>query len=250
MKSSKVKAIFVSDIHVGEINSPRSLLFLNFLKKLGTEIELTHFFMVGDIFDLWIGRHSYFIKKYKGIIDELCRLKASGVDIHYFEGNHDLYLRDYWERELGFQVHPGPEEFTFEGFKVCVEHGDQVDPEDYGYRFLRWFLRTPFMVVVARYLPEKVVVKIGESASSHSRTYTSEVKTVSDEEAKSKLRTFAEQKYKKSSYDFLITGHLHINDDFVMSGGGRSINLGTWLHRPQYLQLEGQEAQWFTVESD
>ena len=128
-----VKAVFVSDVHLGSLSEPRSILFLNFLKDLKKDSELTHLFLVGDIFDLWIGRHSYFRKKYRDVIDAIIALKNQGVEIHYFEGNHDLYLKDFWGADLDIFVYAEKHEFKLGETLVRVEHGDQMDPEDRGY---------------------------------------------------------------------------------------------------------------------
>ena len=239
-------AYFVSDVHLDSEADSRGHCFLQFLKELEKEKLVTHLFMVGDIFDLWVGDHGYFKQRYSNIISALVSLKKRGLEIHYFEGNHDLYLSKFWQDELGFIIHEGPEFFQLGPYRVRVEHGDQMDPDDRGYLFLRWFLRSPPVRFLSLSLPGKVLKWLGERASQQSRKYTSEVKTISKEESLSKLHIYAEKIFSSDPIDFFISGHIHIRSD-KMIGKTRVLNLGTWLDRPCYFQLSQEVAQFIDL---
>jgi UDP-2,3-diacylglucosamine hydrolase len=236
-----VRALFVSDIHISHRRDPRADLFLSLLQRLQGE-ALTHLFLVGDIFDLWIANRSYFVREYSEIIEALKTLRARGVEIHYFEGNHDLDLGIFWQKELGFIVHECAQYFRLGDMTVRVEHGDEMDPSDRGYLFLRWLLRTPVMVWAGRHLPDFVVSWIGRRMSAVSRTYTtSDVKSVSDEVAREKVRAHARRAFAAMPFDIFVSGHVHVVEDSVqtveVAGPGsakesrnfRCVNLGTWL---------------------
>ena len=122
------EAYFLSDIHLKNLDQPDAHLLVGFLEDVGARVQATHLFLVGDIFDYWLGGHEYFIRKFSPIVDHLRRIVASGVEVHYFEGNHDLYLRDFWQDRMGVRVHGRSHLFQLEGLKVRVEHGDLVDP--------------------------------------------------------------------------------------------------------------------------
>lgn len=235
-----LKAIFLSDLHLGSLEEPKSQLLLKFLKKLKGGKDVSHLFLVGDVFDLWLGSHKYFIGKYSELVEEFIRLKSDGVEIHYFEGNHDLYLKHYWQDQLGFAVHSKPEIFKLGSFRVRVEHGDQMDPEDRGYIFLRWFLRTPLMKIFVRIIPGSLAAWIGQRASHSSRSYTSETKTISDEGAKDKIRTYSELVAQEQEFTLHIHGHVHVRDDYRYKANNRdirSVNLGSWFDQPGYFSL-------------
>jgi UDP-2,3-diacylglucosamine hydrolase len=213
-------------------------IFLDFLQDLKPGENITHLFLLGDIFDLWIADHQYFQERFPKIILELKRLKSGGLEIHYFEGNHDLYLNSFWQQELGIVVHSGPIHYSLGSLRLYLAHGDQIDKEDYGYRFLRWFLRTPVMKLVAHNLPGRWVARIGDQASRSSRHYTSAVKTITNSRAQKLLRDFIQKKAEEEDFDMAVTGHLHIFDDFnfeVNLRKVRSFNLGTWLEKPRIL---------------
>lgn len=98
-----LQALFFSDLHLSSMNDPRAgSRFFAFSRCLKGE-NCSHLFLLGDIFDLWIGDHAYFREAYAPIIDEIQRLVSEKVDVHYFEGNHDLYLKSFWDGRLGVE---------------------------------------------------------------------------------------------------------------------------------------------------
>ncbi len=230
-----MKAYFLSDIHLQSIEEPNAKRLLSFLQSLNSPEDITHLFLLGDIFDLWIADHFYFIQKFVDVSSEFKRLKELGVEIHYFEGNHDLYLEHYFGQELQIQIHTKPEYFQLGRFRVRVEHGDQMDPADRGYRFLRWLLRSRVMTWLAPRLPSRLIVWLGERMSGASRKYTSSLKTISSEQAMEVIRLHALRSFVERPFDFLICGHVHVNFDYILpeSDEARVLNLGSWHERPR-----------------
>ena len=241
-------AYFVSDIHITSPDSPRARLFLSFLHKLSGRNNATHLFLLGDIFDLWVADHRCFVDRYREIIDEIRRLRDEGVAISYFEGNHDIHLGYYWADELGLAVHVGPAYVQLGEKTVRLEHGDQMDPDDKGYLFLRWFLRTGAVRLLIRKLPGALVSRIGDRASSQSRRYTSRSKVIRPAEAIAKIRAHARRAYARDPFDLIISGHVHVRDDCRIeseSGTFRSVNLGSWFDAPCYFKIEGADERFY-----
>ena len=118
-----MKAYFVSDIHLKSDQEKNAKIFLDLLLKIQNE-NATDLFLVGDIFDLWIGNKKYFIQKFDSIVKAIQSLVQSGVQVHYFEGNHDLYLKSFWENKIGVKFYSKANYFKLNFFKVIVGHGD------------------------------------------------------------------------------------------------------------------------------
>ena len=230
------KALFISDLHIKSPDDPRAELFRRFLRFCAAHPP-AHLFLVGDIFDLWIADRDYFVKAYQPIIDDLTALKRLGTQIHYFEGNHDLDLKLYWQHKLGFDVQTEAAFYDLDGQTVRVEHGDQMDPDDNGYLFLRWLLRTPLVRLLGRCLPNSWVGWIGRRASRASRDYTSNVKTASEEQSRLMIRAHAGRAYLEKPFDLFLSGHVHVSCDF-QENRYRVINTGTWLIKPLVFVLE------------
>ncbi len=245
-----LSALFVSDLHIKSLSDSRAQAFLHWLKSLGPD-SVSHLFLVGDIFDLWVGNHRCFSDRYAPLVTEIRRLKLAGVEIHYFEGNHDLHLKSFWQEQIGIVVHTGPDLFQLGPWKVRVEHGDEADPEDKGYLFLRWFLRTPPLHWLAENLPDRWLLSIGIQASDTSRAYTSEIKVAHESKIREKLHHHAESIAQTVEFDFLINGHVHVHDEYGFKVGGREVrayNLGSWLTPPfRILRLDSKGASWLTA---
>ena len=234
------RAVFVSDLHLigDEIGNhdPKTQRFVRFLDSLHTSSPpVSHLFLVGDVFDLWVSDHRYFIDRFSDVVRAIRALIRAGVEVHYFEGNHDLHLEDFWARNVGAKVHPDDSTFYLCGFTVRVEHGDLINPDDHGYLILRKALRSLPMAVLAQKLPERLVQWIGQRASRASRDYTSNAKSKPIEQIRKLIRQHAETVSQKNNFDLIITGHVHVADDFKFDVGGRqvrSINLGSWYEHP------------------
>ncbi len=234
------EAYFLSDIHLKRLDQPEARILLDFLEGIGPRFQATHLFLVGDIFDFWIGGHEYFVRKFSPIVDHLRRIVSRGVEVHYFEGNHDLYLRPFWQDRLGIHVHDRARLFHLGGLRVRVEHGDLLDPADRGYRFLRRILRTRPIAYAGSRLPGSLVAEIGRLASRTSRRYTTRHKTISEERARTNIRSHARKAVQEGDFDFIITGHVHVRDDFEFEHDGkkvRSVNLGSWHEAPCAFQI-------------
>ncbi len=224
----------------------RRRCFLELLDLWSHEESLTHLFMVGDIFDLWIGGHDIFKKEYAALISALLRLQKTGVDVHYFEGNHDFHLSSFWQDELGIQVHTGPKTFQLGRYKVRVEHGDEMDPDDKGYLFLRWFLRTPLVKSLLCHGPGKVIQGLGSLASAQSQKHSHRKQPHGEAEIRQKFYTHTKKVSALEPLDFLISGHIHTRLDETI-GKTRSLNLGTWTLQPCYFQLSSTKAEFINL---
>ncbi len=243
------RAYFVSDIHIVSPDCARAHLFRRFLATLSGD-NASHLVLLGDIFDLWVADHRYFIDRFDAIIDEIRRLRDEGVEILYFEGNHDLHLRYFWADELGITVHGEATYLTLGQRTLRLEHGDQMDPDDTGYLFLRWFLRTPLIRFLVRNLPGRLIAGVGERASETSRHYTSNAKSIEDNDAVQKIRIHAEKVHAERPFDLIVSGHVHVRDDWQSPDKGfRSVNLGSWLDKPCYFQVDAEAAAFHELDS-
>lgn len=235
------RALFVSDIHIRSAEDPKYELFCDFLDACLAKPP-AHLFLVGDIFDLWIADRRYFTSRFPEAIAKIETL-AGKCQVHYFEGNHDLDLKLFWQHKLGIDVQDEAAYYQIDGKTLRVEHGDQMDPEDKGYLFLRWLLRTPIMRALGRHLPDALVAWIGRRASHASRDYTSNVKTTSSDRAIEKTRDHAKRAWATKPFDLFVSGHTHVLEDSWQETQGkrfRCFNLGTWLKTPFVLDVEGE----------
>lgn len=217
---------FVSDIHLNEPHSKRYGAFLHLLDNVHNDDAVEALFLVGDVFDLWLGDRKIFVKMHKQVLEKI-EAVAKKKTVHYFEGNHDFQLGRLW-RDMGVKVYPGEHEFLIKGKKVLVSHGDLLNQEDKVYLKLRWFFRTSLVKTFIKIFPNVVLFKIGSVLS------TTEQKEPSTEEQKNEFlshwQKWTKQLYHRHPYDIFICGHYHFDVDITFKDtGARAVNLGTWL---------------------
>lgn len=244
------KTYFISDLHIRDVHEEKAQKLLRFLFFLQQQDQPIHLILGGDIFDLWLGGHKYFIQKFHPIIDSLKKLVNKKSTIDYFEGNHDFHLKAFWEKDMGVSVHTEADFFLFDKTIVRFEHGDEMDPEDLGYHFLRWVLRTSIVTFLIVHLPAGVVSKIGEWASHTSRKYTDRLRD--EERIRKILHTYSEKIFDERHFDLFVHGHVHLQDEFVFERHDKtvtSINLGSWDNEQKVLVLENNKWSWLDVTS-
>ncbi len=232
-----MKTIFISDLHLADSDDPRTIKFLSFMDREQSELE--RLIVGGDLFDLWIGDKGIFFSKYQTILNKLSELRQKGIEIVYLEGNHDFSLSKYFSDTLKIHVVPEEVQLNIGGAKVFIAHGDQVNREDHGYLFLRWFLRTPFLRLLVKILPSSWLW-----ALSHRSSYVSRHYRAPHPNTIQLFRDFAKNKLESDSCDVVILGHTHHPDEQVYEIAGKKkyyFNTGDWLKHFTYLECsQGQ----------
>ena len=97
------KAYFASDFHLGAPNHVESrereiriIEWLNFIKKDAQVV-----FLVGDIFDFWYEYKKVIPKGFVRIQAKIAELTDQGIEVYFFLGNHDMWMKKYFSEELG-----------------------------------------------------------------------------------------------------------------------------------------------------
>ena len=87
------KIYFASDLHLGipnkEISLEREKLFVKWLDEI--KKDASALYLVGDVFDFWFEYKTVVPKGYVRILGKLAELSDSGLPIHFFSGNHDMW---------------------------------------------------------------------------------------------------------------------------------------------------------------
>ncbi|MEY2917032.1 MAG: hypothetical protein RIS73_746, partial [Bacteroidota bacterium] len=168
------KIYFLSDFHLGAPNAQASLIrekkiigFLDQIKKDAAQI-----FVVGDLFDFWYEYKKVVPKGYVRILGKLAEITDSGIPIHFFVGNHDMWMKDYFQTELNIPVYFEPIPFEFNGKKFLVGHGDGLGPGDHGYKFIKKIFRNKICQWMFGILPPQIGIGLANYFSRKSRAQT------------------------------------------------------------------------------
>lgn len=245
-----MQAWFVSDLHLKDLNERNSQTLLRFLHSLLASDKATHLFLLGDIFDLWVGDSDVFQKKFQAIVDAIADIKRKGIEVVYFEGNHDVHIKDFWQKHFDIPVWVEHKYFQLGPYKVRLEHGDLMNPEDKAYIRYRDIIRKPLMERVAYLLPGIFLEGAGQWASRTSRKHSSKKRASLEDKLRAMIRVYAQKSFEQESFDYIITGHMHVKDEFLFERNGRSIfsvNLGSWFEEPMALCLEDKGHRWIPL---
>ena len=166
--SSGKKIFFLSDFHLGAPDADSSLQrekeivrFLDEIKDQAAEI-----FIVGDMFDFWYEYRRVVPKGYVRLLGKLAELTDKKIPIHFFVGNHDMWMKDYFQKELNIPVYFEPREFERNGKKILIGHGDGLGPGDKGYKMIKKIFRNSFCQWLFGILPPYIGMGLANFLSS------------------------------------------------------------------------------------
>jgi UDP-2,3-diacylglucosamine hydrolase len=240
----KSKLYFISDVHLG-LPDPaggrkKEQILVNWLDEV--KQDASELFLVGDIFDFWFEYRHVVPKGYVRFIGKLAELADSGIKIHYFTGNHDLWIFDYLPKELGIQVYRKEHLFERQGKKIFVAHGDGLGPGDPGYKFLKKVFTNKILQFMFRnFLHPDWGVGFGRSWSHKSRYSQSKVRSFLGE--KEWLVQYSRKILSEQDINIFVYGHRHKEVEYPMSDRCTYYNLGEWIYTMSYLVFENGKSE-------
>jgi UDP-2,3-diacylglucosamine hydrolase len=235
------KLYFLSDLHLGapdiKSSKEREQKLLRFLDSIRQDAQAI--FLVGDIFDFWFEYETVVPKGFVRFLARLTQLKEQGIDIFIFKGNHDLWLRDYLEKELGAVVFNDKVALSCAGKEMLIAHGDGLGPGDIKYKILKKIFTNRFCQWLFRWLHPDIGVAIAQLWSRNN--YTDPATEVFHGEDREWLIQYCSRKLKETYYDFFLMGHRHLPMDIPLTPHSRYINLGDWIFNCNYAEFDGNE---------
>lgn len=241
MDKSK-KIYFASDLHLGTPNYEASLArekkFVAWLDEIYEDCEAL--FLVGDIFDFWFDYGTAIPKGFVRVLGKLATFTDNGKAVHYFKGNHDMWLAGYFEQELGFTIHDDNYVFEKNGVKFLVGHGDGKGPEDYKYKFLKKVFRNPICQFAFKWIHPDIGMGLAQYWSRKSRYGNGETKERFLGEDREWLIQYIKRKHPSVKANYYIFGHRHLAIQHKIDEHTTYINLGDWLHFKSYAVFSGK----------
>jgi UDP-2,3-diacylglucosamine hydrolase len=235
------KIYFLSDFHLGAPDYTSSLerektivQFLDEIKKDAFEI-----FIVGDIFDFWYEYRTVVPKGYVRLLGKLAELTDAGISIHFFVGNHDMWMKNYFQQELHIPVYFEAKDFEWSGKSFHIAHGDGLGPGDHRYKFIKKIFRSRICQWLFGIFPPYMGMGLANYLSRRSRAQTGFIEEIFFGEDREWLIIYSKEILKKKKFDFLVFGHRHLPIDFRL-GNSRYINLGDWINYFTYAVFDGE----------
>jgi UDP-2,3-diacylglucosamine hydrolase len=240
--TERKKIYFASDFHLGvpsfeaSLNREKKLVrWLNEIQKDAEEI-----YLLGDLFDFWFEYKHAVPRGYSRLLGKLSELTDSGIPVHVFTGNHDMWIFDYLPKECGVQVHRKPIKKVFNGKSFLIGHGDGLGPGDHGYKVIKKFFASRVCQWLFARLHPNFGIGLAQSLSRYSRTSTGDKDRVFLGEDKEWLIIYCKEYLQQEHIDFFVFGHRHLEMMIDLTPNSKYINLGEWLSHSHYAVFDGQ----------
>ena len=238
------KVFFLSDFHLGipdhKLSLERERRITGFFESIRHEAHTI--FIVGDMFDFWYEYRQVVPKGYVRLLGKLAEFTDSGIAIHFFVGNHDMWMTDYFQKELNIPVYYEPQNFQFNDKKFYVGHGDGLGPGDHGYKMLKKVFRNPFCRWMFGILTPYIGMGVANYFSRKSRAAAEQNEQQFISIEKEWLVSYSLEILSQKHYDYFVFGHRHIPLDLSLNGhNARYINLGDWIRYSTYAVFDGRD---------
>lgn len=237
------KIYFSSDNHLGaptmKKSKDREEKFVRWLDEIKEDAAVI--FLLGDLFDFWFEYKHVVPKGFVRVLGKLAEIRDSGTPIHFFVGNHDLWMNDYFEKELNIPVYHHPKEFTFNDKVFLIGHGDGLGPGDKGYKRMKKVFTNSFSKWLYRWLHPDIGMPLAKHLSLKNKVISG------DEDAKflgkenEWLAQYAKRKLKQKHYDYFVFGHRHLPMKVRLLENSTYFNLGDWINHYTYGVFAGDK---------
>lgn len=233
---------FASDMHLGypdfSAGIEREKLFCSWLDSIKPNAE--ELYLVGDIFDFWYEYKRVIPKGYTRFLGKIAEFTDSGIPVHFFTGNHDVWMFSYFQQELGVQLHTKPLLKEFNGKKFFIHHGDGLGKGDWGYRLMKsGFNSKTLQWMFSKLLHPDFSQWIGHKWSCSSRASKEFAHRFNGEDEL--ITKFARQTLANEHFDYFVFGHWHSPIIYPLNESSKLIVLGDWLESNIYADWNGQQ---------
>ncbi len=237
------KIYFASDQHFGaptyKKSKIREKIFLDWLNNIKKDAQVL--FLLGDLFDFWFEYKHVVPKGFVRILGKLAELTDSGVKIIFFTGNHDLWMHNYLQKEIGLLLFTHKQTFKINGKIFLIGHGDGLGPGDKGYKRMKKVFTSTFNKKLFGWLHPDLGMALGKYLSTKNKLLSgdSDVKFLGAENEW--LVQYAKKKLQEKHFDYFIFGHRHLPLEIKLTEKSTYINLGDWISYFTYASFNGKE---------
>lgn len=247
------KVYFTSDAHLGSgyHADPKAVerRLVRWLESIRPEASAVYF--LGDMFDYWFEYKNVVPRGFTRFLGTLALMSDEGIELHFFAGNHDVWLTDYIATEVGAVIHHRSEVLDILGKRFRLSHGDE---EYTTHSHREWLLYRIFRSPLCRWLYAAVhprwTVGLAQAWSLYSRkkgqkaqtigqiphAYANDYFTLEDEHL---VKTAKELARTQPDIDYFLFGHRHLMVDMALRDDKRILILGDWLRYNSYAVWDG-----------
>lgn len=226
--------LFISDLHLDDTRPRIGALFREFLA--GPAIGAEALYILGDLFEFWVGDDAIDLPLNRAVVDALAALSHRGTRLHFMHGNRDFLVRDAFAAAAGATLLPDPTEVALYGRRTLLMHGDTLCTDDVAYQRFRAQVHDPAQqaAFLARTIAERNAIVRGVRSQSDA------AKAGKSEEIMDVSAQTVEEMLRRHGYPTLIHGHTHRPATHVLEVDGHRCErwvLPDWYESGGYLEV-------------
>ena len=227
------RTLFVSDVHLRASDPVSNRPFLSFLEQ-----KIDELYIVGDLFDYWLGPKHLGMPDYR---DELLQIrrKTEHCRIFFIKGNRDYLVEDKFEKTTGMKILGDRARIDLGGRTILLAHGDFIYNTNPKYTAYRTMMRSKPIEDLWHQVPSFVGRTLARGFRKVSKK-TTPAYVWKPGELFDRAKPFFEQ-----GADVLITGHIHLPTHLreTMHGKPREVFImGDWCGGTQdYVEHDGRD---------
>jgi UDP-2,3-diacylglucosamine hydrolase len=243
------KIYFASDFHLGlpAGSNPidREKRVVKWLNTIAPEAK--EIYLIGDIFDFWWEYKLVVPKGFTRFLGTIATITDSGIPVHFFPGNHDMWIGKYLIDECGIIIDSSPIFTTFNGKNFYLAHGEGLGTKGVSYKILLSIFRNKPLQVLYSALHPSIGVGIGHRWSLNSRIGKGISQVFLGEEKEDLIR-YSKKILENNQVDFFIYGHRHLAMTYKLQEGVEIFFLGDWIRKGYFAVWNGIELILKTVD--
>ncbi len=228
------RTLFISDLHLSPQRPELVAAFHEFVR--GPARGAAALYILGDLFDLWLGDDQLRDPLAAGVANALAELARSGTAVYLQRGNRDFLLGERFAKASGATLLPDAVVHKLHGTPTLIMHGDQLCTDDVGYQRFRAWWQDP--VHRRRFLALPFIVRRGIGAmlrAGSRKAMGSKPESIMDVNAGAVVSALRERRVTR-----LIHGHTHRPARHEHDVDGRACErqvLADWYQRASYLEV-------------
>jgi len=241
MKKRHVKAVVISDIHLGIYGSKAGQVY-QYLKSIQPEWLILN----GDIFDGWRFSIKYFPPEHLRVVRYLLKMAERGVKLIYIPGNHDEIMRRFVGMDFGLLKVENKFLLELDGTSTWIFHGDVFDVIMHHSKWLAKMGAVGYGILtgINRFV-NHLLQLFGYEKISLSGKIKDKIKGGAKDGVSQFEVTVASLAIRKG-YHYVVCGHIHrpVKKRIMNSGGVVTyLNSGDWVDHMTSLEFENGDWQ-------
>ncbi|MEA1890839.1 MAG: UDP-2,3-diacylglucosamine diphosphatase [Pseudomonadota bacterium] len=225
-------SLFISDLHLDPGRPEGIELFEDFIRHRAVDAD--QLFILGDLFEYWLGDDACEHSGYQAIAESLAVLACHNTKVYFMHGNRDFLVSKDFASSISGCLLPDPSVFKLNNLDALLMHGDSLCTDDVAHQQFRAATRSKAWQqdILSKSIDERE--EIARQLRANSQQGNAEkIESIMDVNQSAVESFMLEHNVK-----LLIHGHTHRTaiHEFQLAGEmAHRIVLGDWYQKGNYL---------------